>query len=85
MDFRRVFFARGMKLLQHPAVTRVLADPRAMDLFVAAVRSKERVADALLEARRRLAQIVGLATAQEIKDLKVVIRDLERMVRRSDV
>ncbi len=82
MDFRRAFFSRGMKLLQHPTVAKVMADPRTMDLFVAAVRGKEKINDALAEARRRLAHAVGLATAQEIEDLKVVIRDLERMVRR---
>lgn len=84
MDLRRAFFSRGMKLLQHPTVARLMADPRTMDLFVAVVRGKEQLADALLEARRRLAHAVGLATAQEISDLKIVIRDLERMVRRGE-
>ena len=71
-----------MKLLQHPAVAKVMADPRTMDLFVAVVRTKEQLGDALAEARRRLAGLAGLVTAQEVADLKVVIRDLERMVRR---
>ncbi len=81
MDLRRSFFSRGMKLLQHPTVTKLLADRRAMDLFVGAMRTRQRAADLLDEARRRLAQLVGLATEQEVRDLKVVIRDLERKVR----
>jgi hypothetical protein len=84
MDLRRAFFARSMRLLQHPTVARALSDPRAMDWFVAAVRTKEQLTDLWLEARRRLAHAVGLATTQEVSDLKVVIRDLERQMRRSD-
>ena len=81
MDLRRSIFSRGMKLLQHPTVAKLLADPRAMDLFVGAMRTRQRAADLLDEARRRLVQLVGLATEQEVRDLKVVIRDLERKVR----
>lgn len=84
MDLRRAFFSRSMKLLQHPTVTRLLADPRTMDLFIAAVRTKDRASDAAGVARTRLLNLLGLASSQEIGDLKTVIRDLERKVRRLD-
>jgi hypothetical protein len=84
VDLRRAFFSRSMKMLQHPRVAKMLADPRAMDLFVAAIRWKERAGDALLEAQRKVVSAIGLATQQELRDLKTVIRDLERRVRRSE-
>ena len=67
MDLRRAFFSRGMKLLRHPTVSRLLADPRAMDLFVAGVRGKARIDEVvdgalsplMAEARRRLARLTG--------------------------
>jgi hypothetical protein len=70
-----------MKFLHHPTVARALSDPRALDAFVAALRLRDRAVDALGETRRRAAQAMGLATAQEIRDLKTVIRDLERRLR----
>ncbi len=39
-----------MKLLQHPRVARALADPRALDLYVTAVKTTERASDALKRA-----------------------------------
>jgi len=84
MDLRRAFFSRGMKVLSHPTVTKLLADPRAMDLFVAAVRIKERASDVVEHARRRAADLVGLATSQELRDLRIVVRDLERKLRRHE-
>jgi hypothetical protein len=70
-----------MKLLAHPTVTRALADPRALDVFVTVVRTKERIEGALDEACRRMANAIGLSTAQELRDLKIVVRDLERRLR----
>ena len=81
MDLRRAFFSRSMKLLAHPTVSRALADPRALDAFVTIVRTKELLEGALVEARRRMANALGLTTAQELRDLKVVVRDLERRLR----
>jgi hypothetical protein len=40
-----------MKILHHPRVARALGDPRAMDVFVAVVRYKERLAEALRDLR----------------------------------
>jgi hypothetical protein len=56
MDLRRAFFERSMKLLRHPKIERALADPRAMDVFVAAVRLQERARRTLAKLRRRLAR-----------------------------
>ena len=67
IDLRRAFFSRSMLLLQHPTVKRLLADPRTMDLFIAAVRTKERAGDMLAGVRGRIVDAV---------------RDLERKVRR---
>jgi len=54
MDLRRAFFSRSMKLLNHPTVARLLGDPLAMDLFIAAVRGKIRLSQAFAEARSRI-------------------------------
>jgi hypothetical protein len=56
MDLRRAFFEQSMKILRHPKVERALADPRAMDLFVAAVRLQERARRALHQLRRSRAR-----------------------------
>ena len=58
MDLRRSFFSQGMKLLQHPTVTKLLADPRAMEIFVGAVKTKERAEQLFVEARERIAQLI---------------------------
>jgi hypothetical protein len=83
-DLRRAFFSRSMKLLQHPTVSRLLADPRTMELFIAAVRTKDRATDAMGDARTRLLHLLGLASSEEVGDLKTVIGALERKVRRLD-
>jgi hypothetical protein len=41
VDLRRAFFSRSMRLLDDERVKRVLADPRAVDAFVAIVRAKD--------------------------------------------
>jgi hypothetical protein len=58
VDLRRAFFSRAMRIFDDERVKRTLADPRAMDVFLALVRWKDR-ADRLVRRVYRRRQPPG--------------------------
>src|SRR5262245_57062599 len=67
----------GMKLAQHPAVAPLLQDERVMKLLMSALSVPGRLEELTEEQKQNVVKALGLATAQEVADLKRTVRALE--------
>ena len=72
---------RLIQILQDPRVAKLLADPRAQQALMAALRFRGRVQEGYEQRLERLARRLNLATAREVRDLKRTIRRLEEELR----
>lgn len=72
----------GMKLTQNASVAKLMSDERFMRLVVLAMSMPGRVATFSAEQKERFAREMGLATEDEVRDLKRQITALEDTVRR---
>jgi hypothetical protein len=82
MSLKDRLFAEGMRLSQSPAMAKLLADERFMRLVVAAMSMPGRVATFSADQKERFAKEMGLATADEVRDLKRQVAGLEDAIRR---
>ena len=82
MSIKDRIFSEGMRLSQNPAVAKVLSDERFMKLVVLAMSMPGRVATFTTEQKERFAKEMGLATQDEVQDLKRTIASLEDTIRR---
>jgi hypothetical protein len=82
MSLKDRLFAEGMRLSQSPAMAKLLADERFMRMVVAAMSMPGRVATFSAEQKERFAKEMGLATADEVRDLKRQVAGLEDAIRR---
>ena len=67
-----------MKLAQSPQVAKLMADERVMKLVMTAVSMPGKVQTFTTEQKEAFAKAMGLATQDEVKDLKRQIAALER-------
>ena len=72
----------GMKLASKPALAKVLQDERFMKLLMAAMSMPGRVQTFTGEQKEQFARAMGLATAEEVRDLKRMVASLEDTVAR---
>jgi hypothetical protein len=82
MSLKDRLFAEGMRISQSPAMAKLLADERFMKMVVAAMSMPGRVATFSAEQKERFAKEMGLATADEVRDLKRQVAGLEDALRR---
>lgn len=82
MSLKDKLFAEGMKLTSNPAVSKLMQDERFMRLVVAAMSMPGRVSTFSAEQRERFAKEMGLATSDEVRDLKRQLGALEDALRR---
>ncbi len=82
MSLKDKLLTEGMKLTQNPAVGKLLQDERFMRLVVLAMSMPGRVSTFTAEQKERFAKEMGLATSDEVRDLKRQIGALEDTVRR---
>lgn len=82
MAIKDRLLSETMKLTQNPAVAKLLADERFMRLAVTAMSMPGRVATFTSEQKERFAKEMGLATSDEVRDLKRQVAALEDTVRR---
>ena len=82
MSLKDKLFTEGMRLTQNPAVTKLLQDERFMKLLVLAMSMPGRFSTFTAEQRERFAREMGLATSDEVRDLKRTLASLEDSVRR---
>ncbi|MCC6521740.1 MAG: hypothetical protein IT373_03685 [Polyangiaceae bacterium] len=67
----------GVKLLGHPRLQTLMQDERFMKLVMAALSVPGKLSSLSEEQRANLVKALGLATADEVRDLKRVVRALE--------
>ncbi len=74
--------ASGMKLATNPAVTKLMQDERFMKLLMTAMSMPGRVSTFTTEQKELFAKTMGLATADEVRDLKRTVASLEERLAR---
>ncbi|MBK6518313.1 MAG: hypothetical protein IPM79_17725 [Polyangiaceae bacterium] len=82
MALKDKILSETMKLSQNPAVAKLLADERFMRLVVLAMSMPGRVSTFTTEQKEKFAKEMGLATSDEVRDLKRQLAALEDVVRR---
>ena len=78
MSIKDKVVAEGMKLAQSPQVAKLMADERVMKLVMTAVSMPGKVQSFTTEQKEAFAKAMGIATQDEVKDLKRQIAALER-------
>jgi ubiquinone biosynthesis protein UbiJ len=82
MALKDRLMTEGMKLAQSPAVAKLMQDERFMRLVMTAMSMPGRVSSFTTEQKETFAKSMGLATHEEVKDLKRAVASLERAVSR---
>ncbi|EYF04244.1 hypothetical protein [Chondromyces apiculatus] len=82
MSLKDKLVTEGMKLAANPNVTKLMQDERLMRLFMTAMSVPGRVSSFTTEQKETFAKTMGLATSDELRDLKRTVAALEREVTR---
>ena len=82
MSLKDKLVTEGMKLAANPHVAKVMQDERLMKLVIAAMSMPGRVTTFTSEQKEAFAKTMGLATADEVRDLKRTVASLEREIAR---
>jgi hypothetical protein len=82
MSLKDKLVTEGMKLAANPHVAKVMQDERLMKLVIAAMSVPGRVTTFTTEQKEAFAKTMGLATADEVRDLKRTVASLEREIAR---
>ena len=80
MSLKDKVMAEGMKLATNPQVAKLMQDERVMKLVMTAVSMPGKVQTFTTEQKEAFAKAMGLATQDELKDLKRQVSALEREV-----
>lgn len=80
MTLKDKLVSEGMKLATNPAVTKLMQDERFMKLVMTAMAMPGRVSSFTTEQKEAFAKSMGLATQEEVRDLKRTVAALERAV-----
>ena len=80
MALKDTLMSEGMKLAANPAVAKLMQDERFMKLMMAAMSMPGRVNTFTAEQKEHFAKAMGLATQEEVRDLKRTVAALERTV-----
>lgn len=82
MSLKEKVVAEGMKLASHPAVAPLLQDERVMKLLMTALSVPGRIEELTEEQRLNFIKLMGVASRQDVTDLKRTVRSLEEEVSR---
>jgi hypothetical protein len=82
MTLKDKLLSEGMKLAANPAVAKLMQDERFMKLVMTAMAMPGRVNTFTTEQKEHFAKAMGLATQEEVRDLKRTVAALERAVAR---
>ncbi|NUO54942.1 MAG: hypothetical protein HOV80_39385 [Polyangiaceae bacterium] len=82
MSIKDKLVSEGLKLTQSPTVGKLMQDERFMRLVVLAMSMPGRVSTFTAEQKERFAKEMGLATQEEVRDLKRQVSALEDALRR---
>src|ERR1700734_1874827 len=82
MALKDKLMAEGMKLAGNPQVAKLMQDERFMKLVMTAMSMPGKVSTFTTEQKEHFAKAMGLATQEEVRDLKRTVAALERAVAR---
>jgi hypothetical protein len=82
MALKDKLMSEGMKLATNPAVAKLMQDERFMKMVMAAMSMPGRVNTFTAEQKEHFAKAMGLATQEEVRDLKRTVAALERALAR---
>ena len=74
--------SEGMKLALNPKVAKLMQDERFMKLLLTAMSMPGRVQTFTTEQKEAFAKAMGLATSDEVRDLKRTVASLEEKLAR---
>ena len=77
MSLKDKVMEEGLKLASNPLVAPILQDERFMKLFVSALSVPGRLEQISEEQRDNVIRVFGLATKEEVDNLKRTVRSLE--------
>jgi hypothetical protein len=80
MALKEKLISEGMKLAANPNVAKLMQDERFMRLFMQAMSVPGRVSSFTSEQKEAFAKAMGLATVEEVRDLKRTVASLEREI-----
>ncbi|WP_437480669.1 hypothetical protein WME75_36050 [Sorangium sp. So ce1014] len=80
MALKDKLVSEGLKLAANPNVAKLMQDERFMRLFMTAMSVPGRVSSFTAEQRETFAKAMGLATVEEVRDLKRTVASLEREI-----
>ena len=82
MSLKDKLMSEGIKLATNPAFAKLMQDERFMKLVMTAMSMPGRVNTFTEEQKSHFAKSMGLATQEEVRDLKRTVAALERTVAR---
>lgn len=80
MTLKDRLVSEGMKLAANPSVAKLMQDERLMRLLMTAMSVPGRLSSFTAEQKETFARAMGLATAEEVRDLKRTVASLEREI-----
>lgn len=69
-----------MKLMQNPTVMQVVSNPKVMNAVMSAMSMRGKVAGVTSAATKTVARSLGLATRDEVRELRRTVRRLEEQL-----
>jgi hypothetical protein len=88
MSLKDRLVEESLRFAQNPAVSKLVQDPRFMQLVVAAMSVPGRLSTFTTEQRERFAREMGLVTADDLRDVRrrlgAIESTLEQLERRLD-
>jgi hypothetical protein len=82
MSIKDRIYSEGIKLAANPRVAKLMQDERFMKLLVQAMSMPGKVSNFTAEQKEAFAKMMGLATQDEVRDLKRTVAALEADVAR---
>jgi hypothetical protein len=82
MSIKDRIMSEGMKLAANPQVAKLMQDERFMKLVMVAMSMPGRVQTFTAEQKEAVAKSFGLATQDEVRDLRRMVTSLEQSVAR---
>lgn len=82
MSIKDRIVSEGMRLVSNPQVAKLMQDERFMKLVMTAMSVPGRVATFTTEQKETFAKSMGLATSDELRDLRRTVTSLEQTVAR---
>jgi hypothetical protein len=82
MSIKDRIVSEGMKFAASPQLAKLMQDERFMKLVMTAMSMPGRVSTFTTEQKEAFAKSMGLATSDEVRDLRRVVSSLEQSVAR---